>query len=222
MAPKKAPKKAAKKSPTHAADNHAELDASIQEHHKKHGRDDKKHGDKKHDDKQHREHKDLRRAYEHLGRLTALEKTLTGRTVNQIKTLTTLAQNALLADDPKSAADLLRAAEHLAFGSLAQNSRATRLSETLEAALNLELEHLTEKAAEHWEKHDGNRPAAIAEIYTSMLAVADAAHVKGAYRRALEFARGAEALAHVRGLPPHAAAQLDQTRALKLAADEDD
>ena len=202
MAPSKTTKKAAKK---HLAP------------------DDKKprHRDKKHDDKKHKESKDLRRAYEHLGRLSALGKTLTARTVAQIKTLTDLAQRSLLAEDPRSAADLLRAAEHLAFGSLAQTARATRLSDVLESALNLELDHLTEKASEHWKKHESERPAEISDIYEFMRAIAETSRVKGAYRRALEFARGAEALAHVRASEAHAHALLDGNSALKLSPEDD-
>jgi hypothetical protein len=214
-----APKKAAKKAAKHIPDNYGEIGPPTDEHrHKKH--DDKKHHDKKHGEKKHREGKDLRRAYEHLGRLTALEQTLTSRTLTQVKTLTGVAQNALLADDPKSAADLLRAAEHLAFGSLAQTTRATRLSTELEDALNAELEHLSEKASDHWTKHDEQRPVEIAELYASMLSTAEASRTKGAYRRALEFARGAEALAHARGFGAHDAVLLDQKSSIKLAKKE--
>jgi hypothetical protein len=160
----------------------------------------KKHAKKaaKHEGKRH-EGKDLRRAYEHLGRLSTLEATLTAATLQHIRTLTELAQTSLTAGEHKSAADLLRAGEHLAFGSVAPTVKASRLSDELEETINAEYEHLTDKAEEHWEKHDGKRPAAVAEVYEAMVEAADAAFRKGAYRRALEFARGAEALAHVRG-----------------------
>jgi len=171
MAPKKAPKKAAKK--------------SVKDHDKKH-----------HEGK---EGKDLRRAYEHLGRLTTLEKLLPAAVTAQIAILTDLAQKSLLAGEPKSAADLFRAGEHLAFGSLAAQARATRVSDDLASTLNAEYEHLIDKADEHWQKHEGDRPSAIEEIYDAMLQSANAALQKEAYRRALEFARGAEALAHVHG-----------------------
>jgi hypothetical protein len=141
----------------------------------------------------------MRRAYEHLGRLSVMQKHLASGVVGQVGLLTALAQKSLLAGEQKSAADLLRAGEHLGFGSLASTAKATRLSEELDAAINAEYEHLGDKAAEHWEKHEGNRPAEIEAVYESMVELADAAFAKGAYRRALEFARGAEALAHVRG-----------------------
>ena len=169
MAPKKAAKKSAKK--------------SVKDHGKKH----------------HHEGKDLRRAYEHLGRLGALEKLLPAAMKGHINVLTDFAQKSLLEDEAKSAADLLRAGEHLGFGSLASQAKESRLSEELVAALNAEYEHLVDKAEEHWDKREGERPVAVEPVYESMVEAAAAAFAKGAYRRALEFARGAEALAHVRG-----------------------
>jgi len=166
-----APKKAAKK--------------SVKDHEKNH-----------HEGK---EGKELRRAYEHLGRLGILEKMLSAGASAQIGILTDLAQKSLLEGDSKSAADLLRACEHLGFGSLASQAKASRVSEELASALNEEYEHLVDKAEEHWQKHEGKRPDAIVPVYDSMLQFANIALEKGAYRRALEFARGAEALAHVRG-----------------------
>jgi hypothetical protein len=122
--------------------------------------------------------------------------------VAQLKKLTELAQVTLHAGEPKSASDLLRAGEHLAFGSLASTSKATGLGEELEAAINAEYEHLVDKADEHWNNHEDERPEGIEELYESMAVAGQAAYHKGAYRRALEFVRGAEALAHVRGGAP--------------------
>jgi hypothetical protein len=167
----------------------------------------------KHHDKKHHEGKDLRRAYEHLGRLAVLEKNLTVAFIGQIGTLTAAAQRFLLNGDHKNAADLLRAGEHLGFGSLGSSGKATRLSEELEAVLRAEYEHLTEKAADHWDKHEDERPSEVVDIYESMLAAAAVAFTKGAYRRALEFARGAEALAHVHG---HYAPTLDEGDAKQI------
>jgi len=149
--------------------------------------------------KKHHEGKDVRRAYEHLGRLGGLEKLVSAGVRTQIGVLTGAAQRSLLEGEQKTAADLLRAGEHLGFGSLASQARAGRLSEKLASAIDAEYEHLVDKAEEHWGKHDGNRPDGIEQVYESMLDAANAAYGKGAYRRALEFARGAEALAHVRG-----------------------
>jgi hypothetical protein len=154
---------------------------------------------KDHGKKDHHEGKDLRRAYEHLGRLSGLEKLLSAGVTAQIGVLTELAQRSLLEGEAKSAADLLRAGEHLGFGSLASQAKESRVSEELASALNAEYEHLVDKAEEHWEKREGERPGAIEPVYESMVEAACAAFAKGAWRRALEFARGAEALAHVRG-----------------------
>jgi len=150
----------------------------------------------KHHDKNH-EGKDLRRAYEHLGRLQAIESLVPATVSAQIGAMTKLAQSSINAGEQKSAADLLRAGEHLAFGSLASASKATKLGEELEAAINAEYEHLMDKAAEHWERHGDERPDGVEELYDTMLEAASDAYGKSAYRRALEFARGAEALAHV-------------------------
>lgn len=149
--------------------------------------------------KKHHEGKAVRRAYEHLGRLGGLEKLVAAGVRTQIGVLTEAAQRSLSQGEQKAAADLLRAGEHLGFGSLASQAKASRLSDELASAIDAEYEHLVDKAEEHWAKHDGNRPAGIEEVYESMLDAANAAYGKGAYRRALEFARGAEALAHVRG-----------------------
>jgi hypothetical protein len=147
----------------------------------------------------HHEGKELRKAYEHLGRLSVLEPGLPAAVVAQLKKLTELAQVTLHAGEQKSAADLLRAGEHLAFGSLASTAKAVGLGEELEAAINAEYEHLVDKADEHWNRHEEERPAGIEELYESMAVAGQAAYHKGAYRRALEFVRGAEALSHVHG-----------------------
>jgi len=165
-----APKKAAKKAAKKSAKDHANKNGS----------------------------KDLRRAYEHLGRLSGLEKLLSGAVRTQIGQLTDLAQRSLQQGEQTTAADLLRAGEHLAFGSLASQAKATQLSSDLASAIDAKYEELIDMAEEHWGRHDGNRPDGIEEVYDSMLDAASVAYGKGAYRRALEFARGAEALAHLR------------------------
>jgi hypothetical protein len=153
----------------------------------------------KHHEKDRHAGKDLRRAYEHLGRLSAMEKHLAAGVVVQMKVLTDLAQASLLAGEKKIAAELLRAGEHLGFGTMASSAKAARLGEELEAAVRAEYEHLVEKAGDRWDKHEGERPGAIEDVYESMMEGAGGAFAKKAYRRALEFARGAEALSHVRG-----------------------
>jgi hypothetical protein len=131
----------------------------------------------------------------------------------QVKLLTELAEASLQAGEPKSAADLLRAAEHLAFGSLASKARSQRLSKELEETIHAEYEHLVEKAQDHWAKHEGDRPAEIEGLNMTMTAMAHHAYEAGAYRRALEFARGAEALSHVHGMD---GLRLQESNAKKL------
>jgi hypothetical protein len=152
----------------------------------------------KHHDKKHHEGKDLRKAYEHLGRLGALKDVLPTTVVARLSVLTTLAEAQLRAGEDKSAADLLRAGEHLAFATLASKAKEQRLSDALLDAIRAEFEHLSDKAEEHRSKHGEAMPAEIVELYDTMLDAASESFHKEAYRRALEFARGAEALAHVR------------------------
>jgi hypothetical protein len=142
--------------------------------------------------------KDLRKAYEHLGRLGALRELLPATVVSRLSSLSELAESSLKAGEAKSAADLLRAGEHLAFGTLASKAKEQRLSEALVDAIHADYEHMIDKAEEHRERHGGEAPAAVGALYDTMLEAASEAFDKGAYRRALEFARGAEALAHVR------------------------
>lgn len=153
----------------------------------------------KHGDKKHEAGKDLRRAYEHLGRLGALKESLPTTIVTRLGRLTTLAETNLKDGDDKNAADLLRAGEHLAFAALASKAKEQRLSDALLDAIHAEFEHLSDKTEEHREKHGDAMPSEIVALYDTMLAAASESFEKGAYRRALEFARGAEALAHVRG-----------------------
>ncbi len=179
MAPKKAPKKHPAKAAKHAAKKGA-----------------------KHKDEKHSAAKDTRKAYEHLGRLAALRPMLAATVIPQLGVLTELAQQALAGGDAKQAKDLLRAGEHLAFGSLGANTKEARVSEELLEVIHGDYEDLTDRAEEHWERHEAGRPEPLTPIYDAMREAADRAFDKGAYRRALEFAPGAEALAHARGFAP--------------------
>ena len=70
-----------------------------------------------HHDKPHQTN-DLRRAYEHMGRLEVLRKSLEASTADAVGVLAKLAQNEIGAGHNKDAADLLRASEHLSFAVL--------------------------------------------------------------------------------------------------------
>lgn len=147
-------------------------------------------------DKKHHEGKDVRRAYEHMGRLEALQSGLSSPVVAQIHTLSEMARRSLQKGDSKSSADLLRAGEHLAFASLSASTKES-VSDELRSALTAQYEHLLEKAAEHWDEHEEEPAAAITTLYEKSLADAESAFGKGAYRKALELVRAAEALSHV-------------------------
>lgn len=138
---------------------------------------------------------DLRRAYEHLHRVNILHGGVGDEALGQIDTLSRLAESALMAGADKTAADLLRAAEHLAFGTLATKAGDPSAAAALTTAAHAEYAHLTERAAAHWAERE-TVARGVAGIYKAMLAEAKAALMAGALHRALEFARGAEALAH--------------------------
>jgi hypothetical protein len=140
-----------------------------------------------------------RRAYEHLHRLQILHKQLSSETRAQLDVLSGLAQTAFVQEQPKSAADLLRAGEHLAFGSLARSAEDRDVSEALQQQMQDEYDHLVARANEHWEEQQPSAGRELKAIYKFMLAEAKTAWKARAYHRSLEFARGSAALAQVKG-----------------------
>jgi hypothetical protein len=158
---------------------------------------------------------DLRRAYEHLGRLEVLQGGLPGAVVTDINALTQMARTSLQAGDTKNAADLLRGCEHLAFAALATGSRETQIGNDLQEAIDGEYEHLVERAVEHWDEQDEEPSGALTAIYEKTFAAAEAAYNKGAFRRSLELARGAEALSHVHSMGDARLAPGSARRSLK-------
>ena len=168
--PKKAVKKAVKKSAKKAAGHH-------------------------HD--KHHQAKDLRRAYEHMGRLQVLESALTSSAADAVGVLARLAQHAVEGGNHKGAADLLRASEHLSFAALADKRPDTvRLAAELESSIEEQYVDLSRRADDHWEDN-GQQSVLVTAIYERARNSAAKAFKNGAYHRALEFARAAEALAHV-------------------------
>ncbi len=150
----------------------------------------------KHHDDEHHHAKDLRRAYEHLGRVEILRQLLNG-SGDDVATLVDLAQREIANGEAKNAADLLRAAEHLGFaGILNRGAGEAEPFLGLAIALRGELGRLAAKAEEHWEAESAHPK--VEKIYRDSLMKAGIARDQGAYRQALELARGAEALAHVR------------------------
>jgi hypothetical protein len=164
---------------------------------------------KKSHGKHHEHHaaKDLRRAYEHLGRLEALESSLPPDVLAQIATLTEFSRQTLQNGDARNSAELLRACEHIAFSALATNSRDS-VNDELRDAIGKHYEKLREEAIDLWDEHGEKAAANIRDAFEWAFSTADTAYEKNKYRRALEMIRAAVALAHVHGdslsLPPAA------------------
>ena len=154
----------------------------------------------KHADPRHHERKDLRRAYEHLGRVEALQPSVPGEFSKNVHTLVVLAEKELGNGHRKDAADLLRAAEHLSFAALANGAaKSGRISAELKEVVKEEVEHLTHKANEHCEEsEEAQHHPSVTAIFRQSLEAAEQALEAGSLREALELSRGAEALAHVK------------------------
>ena len=150
-----------------------------------------------HHDKHHHTN-DLRRAFEHMGRLGVLRRTLDLSAAKAVDTLTDLAQSEINAGSNRNAADLLRASEHLSFATLADDGSVTnRVSTELRSSIQDHFNELTRKADEHWEEQH-THPGSVTTLYQSSRRNASRAFRNGAFYQALEFARAAEALAHVK------------------------
>jgi hypothetical protein len=112
--------------------------------------------------------------------------------------LATLAQRAIKEGHSKDAADLLRASEHLSFAVLAgEVSGIVRVSADLKELITKQFDELVRRADERWEKEE-NHSNTLTEIYESSRKSAIKAFNARNYHPALEFARAAEALAHVK------------------------
>jgi hypothetical protein len=137
----------------------------------------------------HRQANDLRRAYEHMGRLEVLQKSLKSSSADAVDALTKLAQKEIEGGHNKDAADLLRASEHLSFAVPADDSPRGGLRSTeLVQSISEHFDELTRRADEHWEDQE-RHSSILARLYQSSR--------KNAVK-ALECARAAEALAHVK------------------------
>ena len=154
----------------------------------------------KHADQKHHERKDLRRAYEHLGRIEALQPSVKGEFSKDVDTLVALAEKELGKGHRKDTADLLRAAEHFSFAALGSaEGTSSNISPELKDVVTEEVEHLTHKATEHWNESDkSEHHEEVTAIFQRALETAEKALDTGSYRQALEVSRGAEALAHVK------------------------
>ena len=146
---------------------------------------------------------ELRRVYEHLGRIEILEGALAGSPFVDVASLANLAQQQLASDHPRNAADLLRAAEHLCFAALAPaHVTDSLMNPELKQAVTLEFENLMKEAEVQWQGEEPSARRVIEDLFIRALDQARRAFTRGAFRPALELARAAEALSHVReGLP---------------------
>jgi hypothetical protein len=153
-----------------------------------------------HHDKHHQAN-DLRRAYEHMGRVAVLQQVSKALAAETITELTTLAQQAIKDGHSKDAADLLRASEHLSFAVLAGEASGiagdARVSADLKESITDQFNDLTRRADEHWLEEEEHSET-LTEIYESSRKSSTKAFKARAYHQALEFARAAEALAHVK------------------------
>ena len=132
-----------------------------------------------------------------MGRIDILRESLDASTKDTIGALINLAKQEIDGGHVKDAADLLRASEHLGFALLAEEkSDTSRISAELQESITEHFDELLRRAEEHWggEQHSG----ILVALYESSRKYASKAFKGGAYHRALEFARAAEAIAHAK------------------------
>ena len=159
----------------------------------------------------------LRRAFEHMGRLEVLQATLKASAAEAITALANLAQQEVQRGKNKDAADLLRASEHLSFAALAgDGSAGGRLTAELKHSIAEHFAELTRRADELWEEKE-QHASLLAAIYRSARKSAAEAFKSRAYHRALELARAAEVLAHIKEHEPHNLATGKKNLKLKAA-----
>jgi hypothetical protein len=161
--------------------------------------------------------RDLRRAYEHMGRLEVLAKNLKPSAFGAVSSLTVLAQSEMAEGHNESAAELMRASEHLSFASLAGDGQAGGLIPTeLKRSITEHFDELLRKADHHWEDHAAES-SILTLLYKSSRRSAVKAFEESAYYQALEFARAAEALSHVREGAKRKLESHDRKPQLKIA-----
>ena len=133
-----------------------------------------------------------------MGRVEVLRKAVDSSPGEALGALAQLAQSEIAEGFNKSAADLLRASEHLSFALLVNDgTQDGDISVELERSIRDQFEELLERAEDHWEGQEKSA-SILTVLYKASRKSAATALKEGAYRRALEFARAAEALAHVR------------------------
>ncbi len=147
--------------------------------------------------------KDLRRAYEHLARVRVLLAHSGGEAKLRVaaERLAALVTDNLRGDyaEPKLAAELSRAAEHIAFaGLVAHDGKALPWSPKIEGALDEEYWKLSDEADVREAKKDkrtSERAEAVRALHALMVDAAEAARTAKNHTKAMECVRAAESLA---------------------------
>jgi hypothetical protein len=150
--------------------------------------------------KKHAPGKDLRRAYEHLGRVHKLMPLVSEADHSAIVELVQFSRDLVHHGSAKQAADLLRATEHLAFGCVRLSPDESSLAPEVIATIKEEFQSLMTRAEEFWEGE--TRADVVRSMYKRMRKEAALCLKQKQFREALELARGAEAITHVDASAP--------------------
>lgn len=160
--------------------------------------------------------KDLRRLWEHTGRVEILRHALTKNAAEVVTSLIAMASAELESGRSREAADLLRASEHLSFAALAGGVKEDRaISVDLRVEIGEQFEELNNRADDHWD--EDRRSGLLSTIYRNAREDAVQAFRAGAWHQAIELARAAEALAHVREPDMHRLTEGKKSLRLKAA-----
>lgn len=141
---------------------------------------------------------DLRRAFEHLGRVEALRATgLSAMSLGAVDVIVMLAAQAWQSGHAQEAADLLRAAEHIGFGGkLYESAVYADLPPALHEAVEAYYREMLHRADHYWP--EASHPEEFVAVYKFALEMAGRAMERTSYQAALEYIRAAEVLTHVR------------------------
>ncbi len=139
-------------------------------------------------------HHEQRRVCEHAARVAILEPLIRVRS-QEVRLLVSLAENHIQAEQPREAAELLRAAEHLCFSNLAADNRRKAFASELAMEVADELHRRLDKAEERWNEA-AEHPPELAALYEAVRQGALGLFEANAYAAALESARAVDAIAH--------------------------
>jgi hypothetical protein len=152
-----------------------------------------------------------RKAFEHLGRVQSIASVAPAEH-ESLAILLLAADAAFQSHHYDESAHLLRAAEHLLFAAVV-DTNPQRVSRHLVQAVQEEFDHLNERA--EGRGHSKKSPPAVRRIYARMQENAGHAMQRRDYRKALELARGAEALTHLNAIDHDLLRPADAPKKLK-------